>query len=95
MNDCIHQVRKDAELSYRLLALAHSQEFEAVASKARPLCQLHEVTGGVRAGAQDEHDGGVGSALLIDGIETDDWRLHIPGCKNKMINNVITYENLQ
>ena len=76
-----------------LLALTHGQELEAVPPEARPLGQLHEVAGGVGAGAQDEHDGGVGAALLIDGIEADHRGLHVPGRTQKDQNNIYTCSN--
>lgn len=42
---------------YLLLSLAHSKELELVAFEARLLGQFHEVTGWVRARAQDEDNG--------------------------------------
>ena len=76
-----------------LLALTHGQELEAVPPEARPLGQLHEVAGGVGTRAQDKHDGGVGAALLIDGIEAYHRRLHVPGRSQKEQNIVYTCSN--
>lgn len=64
--------------SYLFLALTHCKELEASAPKATPLSQLHEVTGRVRAGTQDEHNGRIGGALLENGLKADHWGLHIP-----------------
>lgn len=66
-----------------LLALPHGQELDPVPSEARPLGQLHEVGGRVRAGAEDEDDGRVGGALLKDGLEADHRRLDVPGEKRR------------
>lgn len=64
---------------YLFLALTHCKKLEAGAPKATPLSQLHEVTGRVRARTQDEHNGGVGGALLKNALEADHRGLHIPG----------------
>lgn len=76
-----HRVPRVTDITPRphlFLALAHGKELEAVSAKATSLGQFHEVTGRLRAGAQDEHNGGTGVALLKDGIKADHGGLHVP-----------------
>ena len=53
---------------------------------------------GSEPGLRMNYDGGVRSALLIDGIETDYWRLHVPGRKKtrliKMSIPTTTYDEV-
>lgn len=64
--------------SYLFLTLTHCKKLEAIAPKATPLSQLHEVTGRVRARTQDEYNGRIGGALLENGLKADHRGLNIP-----------------
>ena len=59
------------------MALSEGQILQLVAPEPTPLSQLHEIRGGIRAGTEDEDDGGERCALLKDGLEADDGRHHV------------------
>ena len=66
--------KENYSIHYLLLALSERQILQLGTPEATPLCQLHEIGGGVGAGTQNKDDRRERSTLFEDRLEADDWR---------------------